>query len=258
VEPRVALVTGGASGMGRIFALRMAQRGSKVALLDRNLEGLDETAGHFGQILAFPCDVTKPQELSTIVEQVTQDLGAIDRAVHCAAIMPTAPLVEQDTAVIQQLMAVNYGGTVNLVKSVLPGMLERGAGELVIFGSTGGSVLVPECGAYCASKAATNAFAEVLIEETRGSGVHVMLVCPPLVDTPLLHQAAETSNPKMIRDSIAHKRLADPNTIIDEVERGLTRGSEILLPGFEAKGVMLARRLAPRLLWRLLHYLQRS
>jgi short-subunit dehydrogenase len=258
VNPRVALVTGGASGMGRIFALRMAQRGTKVALLDRSLEGLRECAEQSQRILAFPCDVTNLQELRTIVEQVTQDLGPIDRAVHCAAIMPTGTLAEQDVEVIQQIMAVNYGGTVNVTKSVLPGMLERGAGELVLFGSTGGSVLVPECGAYCASKAATNAFAEVLIEETRDSGVQVMLVCPPLVDTPLLRQAAETSNPKMIRDSVAQKRLADPESIIDEVEKGLTRGSEILLPGLEAKLVMWARRFAPRLLWRVLNHFQRS
>jgi NAD(P)-dependent dehydrogenase (short-subunit alcohol dehydrogenase family) len=258
VDPRVVLVTGGASGMGQIFALRMAERGSKVAVLDRNLEGLEDTARRSEQILALPCDVTDLNEVRTIVEHVTQDLGAIDRVVHCAAIMPTAPLVEQEADEIRQLMAVNYGGTVNVTKAVLPAMLERGAGELVIFGSTRGSVLVPECGAYCASKAATNAFAEVLIEETRGSGVHIMLVCPPLVDTPLLLQAAQTSDPKMIRDSVAKKRLADPDSIIDEGERGLTRGSEILLPGAEAKLVMLARRIAPRLLWRVLHHFDRS
>jgi short-subunit dehydrogenase len=244
--------------MGRIFALRMARRGCTVAILDRSLAALEETAQHSERILAFPCDVTNLQELRTIVEQVTADHGAIDRVVHCAAIMPTARLVEQDTDEIQLLMAVNYGGTVNVTKTVLPAMLERGAGELVIFGSTGGSVLVPECGAYCASKAATNAFAEVLIEETRGSGVKVMLVCPPLVDTPLLRQASESSNPKMIRDSLARKRLADPETIIDAVETGLKQGREILLTGAEAKLVMLARRIAPRLLWRVLHHFSRS
>ena len=70
-------------------------------------------------------------------------------------------------------MAVNYGGTVNAVQAVLPAMARRRAGELILFGSTGGSVLVPDCGAYCASKAATNVYAEMLIEEMRGSGCHV-------------------------------------------------------------------------------------
>jgi short-subunit dehydrogenase len=131
-------------------------------------------------------------------------------------------------------------------------MVERGAGELVLFGSIGGWVPVPECGAYCASKAAIHAFAEMLIEETRGSGVHVMLVCPTLVDTPLLEQATATSNPKAIRDSIAKKRFADPGFVIDEVEKGLARRKEILLPGIEAKALIWVRRLAPRLLWKVI------
>jgi short-subunit dehydrogenase len=77
-----------------------------------------------------------------------------------------------------------------------------------------------------------------------------MLVCPALVDTPLLEQAVQTSNPKSIRDSIANRRFADPEFVVDEVEKGLDRGTEILLPGAEAKLVMAARRLAPRLLWK--------
>jgi len=115
-------------------------------------------------------------------------------------------------------------------------------------------VLVPECGAYCASKAAVNAYTEVLIEENRGSGVHIMLVCPALVNTPLLQQAVETSNPKNIRDSIKNNRLADPDAIIDAVERGLKKKTEILLPNTEAKILSWMRRLAPRLLWKFIHH----
>ena len=78
------------------------------------------------------------------------------------------------------------------------------------------------------------------------------------MDTPLLRQATETSNPRMIRDSVASRRLASPEDVIDEVEKGLARGTEILLPGAEAKLVMLARRMAPRLLWKVLHHFDRS
>ena len=85
-----------------------------------------------------------------------------------------------------------------------------------------------------------------------------MLVCPSLVGTPLLEQATATSNPKNIRDSIANKRFADPELIIDEVEKGLTRRKEILLPGTEAKVLMWIRRLAPRLLWKAIHLSNRE
>lgn len=251
--PQVALVTGGASGLGRIFALRMASRGTKVAILDTNHQGLEATAAQSDNLYPYHCDVSDLDEVSQVVNKVIEALGPIDRLVHCAAIMPTAKLFDQDIAEIHKLMTINYGGTVNITKVLLPAMKQRRSGQIVIFGSLGGLVLVPDCGAYCASKAAVNAFTEVLIEENRGSGVHIMVVCPTLVNTPLLMQAVETSNPKSIRDSIKKNRLADPDSIIDAVERGLEKKTEILLPNTEAKILSWLRRLTPRLLWKFIH-----
>ena len=253
MEPRVAVVTGGASGMGRIIALRMAGRGTRVAILDLNDAGLEATAKESPNITAYRCDTSDLSRVEELIGRIGAELGTIDRVVHCAAIMPTAPLLEQPTALIHKMMAVNYGGTVNLTKTVLPEMQRRGRGELVIFGSIAGSVLAPHLGSYCATKAATNAFAEVLIEENRGSGVHLLLVCPPMVNTPLLKQATENSNPKNIRVSIEKGRLADPEYVVDQVELALARGDEILIPGAEAKITMWMRRFFPRLLWKVIH-----
>lgn len=252
MEPKVAVVTGGASGMGQIYARRMAASGIKVAILDVNEEGLQKTAADSKNITAYPCDITNLAMVEEVMARIGKELGTIDRFVHCAAIMPTARLMDQPTALIHKLMAINYGGTVNVVKTVLPEMIKRKNGEFVIFGSIAGSVLTPQLGAYGATKAATNAFAEVLIEENRGSGVHIMLVCPPMVNTPLLKQATENSNPKAIRDSIEKGRLADPNFMIDEVEKAIRNKVEILLPGMEAKILMRMRRYTPRLLWKII------
>jgi len=255
---RVAVVTGGASGLGRILALRMAAQGIRVAVVDRDREALTAVASESSNIHAVRCDVSNSEELGAALADVESKLGVVDRMVTCAAIMPTSQLGDQETRDIQQVMAVNYGGTVNAVQAVLPAMVRRRTGELIIFGSTGGSVLVPDCGAYCASKAATNIYGEMLIEEMRGSGVHVMLVCPPLVDTPLLQQAVATSNPKIISDSIAKSRFADPNFIIDEVEKALIKRTEILIPGAEARAVMWLRRMSPRLLWKIVRSANRK
>jgi NAD(P)-dependent dehydrogenase (short-subunit alcohol dehydrogenase family) len=253
MEPKVAVVTGGASGMGRIYALRMARRGTRVAILDLNEAALEATAKESPNLRAWRCDTSDLAQVEEVFGKIAAELGPIDRVVHCAAIMPTSPLMDQPTALIHKMMAVNYGGTVNVTKTVLPEMQRRGNGELVIFGSIAGSVLAPHLGSYCATKAATNAFAEVLIEETRGSGPHLMLVCPPMVNTPLLKQATENSNPKNIRMSIEKGRLADPEVMIDEVERGLARRQEILIPGAEAKITLWMRRFFPRLLWKVIH-----
>jgi short-subunit dehydrogenase len=236
----------------------MAAQGVRVAVVDRDREALAAAASESSNVHPVRCDVSSSEELGAALAEVESKLGVVDRMVTCAAIMPTSQLGDQETRDIQQVMAVNYGGTVNAVQAVLPAMVRRRAGELIIFGSTGGSVLVPDCGAYCASKAATNVYGEMLIEEMRGSGVRVMLVCPPLVDTPLLQQAVATSNPKIISDSIAKNRFADPEFIIDEVEKALTKRTEILVPGAEAKAVMWCRRMSPRLLWKIVRAANRK
>jgi len=254
MEPKVAVVTGGASGMGRIITLRMAKRGTKVAILDMNDEGLANTAKESANITAYKCDTSDLAQVKNVVEKITKELGAIDRLVQCAAIMPTAKLMDQPSELINKMMAINYGGTVNMTKTILPSMYERKTGEVVIFGSIAGSIPAPDIGAYAASKAATNMYGETLIEENRGRvGVHILLVQPPMVNTPLLKQATDNSNPKNIRDSIEKNRLADPNFIIDEIEKGLQEKVEILLPGAEAKILVWLRRFSPRLVWKLVH-----
>lgn len=248
---KVAVVTGGASGMGKITALRLANAGAQVAILDMNQAALDATAAESTNIHPFHCDVTNIAQVQEIISQVENTLGPIDRLTHCAAIMPTAPILEQPAELITKMMTINYGGTVNLVKTVLPLMNQRKSGQLVIFGSIAGSVLGPELAGYNATKAATNAFVEVLIHENRGSGVHILLVCPPMVKTPLIEQGLGTKN---IAESLEKNRMADPEFIVDEIDKALTKGpkKEILLPGAEAKILMLFRRLFPGLLWKII------
>ncbi len=247
-----ALITGGASGMGRVFAMRMAAQGIQVSCFDWNDAALAEMAG-LDNIHPLKVDVTDSVAVSQAVAVVTAQRGAIDRLVTCAAIMPTAKLALQSVEEIRRIMDVNYGGTVAAVQAVIGDMLERNAGEVVIFGSTGGKVYVPECGAYCASKAATEAYFDVLLEENRESRVQMMLVCPALVDTPLLQQAVESSNPHNIQYSVKHKRFASPEWIIDQVEKGLLRKTRVLKPGWDAKIMMWIRQHFPALAWKIMH-----
>jgi len=248
----VVVITGAASGMGRVFALRMAAQGMHVSAVDRQEEALAALAEEQALITPHAIDVTDSRALQNLANELIEQHGTIDRLVCCAAIMPTELLATEDAELTSRVMAINYGGTVNVVRAVIPGMLSRGQGEIVIFGSSGGAVLIKECGAYCASKAATNAYAEILTEELRDSAVHVMLVCPPLVDTPLIQQAVNTANPATIALSLEGDRFVSPEFIIDEVERGLQRRTEILKPGMEAKLMMWLRRFSPRLVWTLL------
>ena len=251
ISLKTVLVTGGASGIGRAFVKRLSKQGWRVCVLDLNESALAELSSD--NISTFLCDVANLDQVKTTVKEIIERVGCIDRLIHCAAIMPAGKLASMSAQTTNLLMTVNYGGTVNVVQTVLQDMLARNAGELIVFGSTGGSVPVPDCGAYCASKAATNAYMEILAEENRETGVQFMLVCPPLVNTPLLEQAMATAQPRMLSYSLEQQRYMTPDDIVDAVEKGLKKNVRILWPGMEAKILQWLRRFSPRLLWKIIH-----
>ncbi len=248
---KVALVTGGASGMGRLDALRLARQGAKVAILDMNEKGLQEVAAQSPNIRPYVCDVGNLEQVRQVVAQIEQDLGPIDRLTHCAAIMPGQSIKDMPAEAINKVMTINYFGMVNLTKTVMPLMEKRGAGDIIIYGSMAGTVLNYKLGAYCASKAATNAFVEILVRENIGSPIRFLLVCPPMVDTPLIRQSMETG-PKGIKASIEKgQNMVKPEVIIDAVEAAIEKGDWIVCPK-PAGFMMLWRRFFPESLWRLM------
>lgn len=251
---KVALVTGGGSGMGQIYAWRLADSGAQVAILDVNEPGMDKTASGRSNIHVYPCDVTDRERLAEIVADVEKNHGPIDRVIHCAAIMPASQILDDDLDRMSKVMAINYGGTLNMIQQTLKPMVERGLGEFVVFGSVAGYALTPHLGAYCASKAAVNALVEIAIQEVKesGSGVKIHLVCPPMVNTPLIKQAQETSNPRSVQQGVEKGIAADPNKIIDLIEKAIDKGTPIIFPSAMAKGLYGMRRLAPSLLWKVI------
>lgn len=249
---RVALVTGGGSGMGRIFARRMADGGAQVAVLDVNEPGLHETKDRRPNIHPYVCDVTDRDRVEEVVAAVERDLGTIDRVVHAAAIMPAAPLLADDPDRVKRLMRINYDGTVHLTYATLPTMVARGAGDFIVFGSVAAYALTPNLGAYCATKAAVNAFVEVLIQENADSGVRIHLTCPPMVNTPLLQQAFDTAPPRSLQKGLDRNIAAKPEEIVELIEKAIEKGQAISFPGPMAKGLYGMRRLAPNLLWKII------
>jgi NAD(P)-dependent dehydrogenase (short-subunit alcohol dehydrogenase family) len=240
---QVVFVTGGGSGMGRLAAQRMADAGAKVAAVDINEAGLAETAEGREGIHTWRLDVTDNQAVLSTVKEVEDQLGPIDRVYNAAAIMPTGLLMEQDTETIVRIMEVDYNGVVHVAKAILPGMLERGRGDLINFASIAGWGPTLHFGAYNAAKFAVVAFSEVLYHENRGKGVRIIAVCPPPVATPLLEQA--TSKPKVLE---AGKPIS-PGLVLDAIERDLAKGKPFCFPNFQTKLAQVMRRWYPRLVW---------
>ncbi len=246
---RLALVTGAASGMGRIYARRLAASGVTVAALDLNEEGLAETAQGHDNMHGYTCDISSAEQIESRVAEIRGDLGEVDELVHAAALMPAHALEDHSNDKLAFLFQVNFFGTVYMIKTLLPAMLERGSGRMVLFGSIAGVAIVPKMGAYCATKSAVNTYVECLQNEIRGRGVSIHLVCPPAVNTPLIDQTVATDTPGSIQEARKTGRLANPEKIIDAIERGIRKNRDIIYPG-EARLLMLWKVLLPKLWWK--------
>lgn len=246
---KVALVTGGASGMGQIIARRLANQGARVAIFDVNEQGLQDTAAEHDNITGFRCDISSLEDVESRVAEVVATVGPIDLLVHAAALMPSHKLIDHTHEGMEKLFRINYFGTTYIVRAVLPAMLERGNGRIIAFGSIAGTALVPKMGGYCATKAAVNAYMEVLQNEIRDSGVRAHLVCPPAVNTPLMEQTLATDSPGSIVKAKESGRLANPEKIVDAIEKGVRKDRDIIYPG-EAKLLYLWRALLPKLWWK--------
>jgi NAD(P)-dependent dehydrogenase (short-subunit alcohol dehydrogenase family) len=244
---QVVFVTGGGSGMGRLAAQRMADAGAKVAAVDVNEAGLAETAEGREGVHTWNLDVTDNQAVLATVKEVEDRLGPIDRVYNAAAIMPTGLLMEQDTETITRIMDVDYNGVVHVAKAILPGMLERGRGDLINFASIAGWGPTLHFGAYNAAKFAVVAFSEVLYHENRGRGVRIIAVCPPPVATPLLDQA--TSKPRILEMG----KPIPPGWVLDAIERDLAKGKPFCFPTAQTKLAQVMRRFAPGLVWWMVH-----
>jgi len=247
-QDKVCFVAGAASGLGRLAAQRWARAGGIAAAADIDAAGLRETAAGTDGIRTWPLDVTDRKQVAATIEAVESELGPLERVYNCAAIQPTALLLEQDPEEIHRVMQINYGGVVNVSLAALPRLLARGRGALINFASIAGWIPTLHFGAYNASKFASVAFTEVLYHENRGRGVHIACVCPAQVDTPLVAQA--TSNPRILRKGPPPMK---PEAVLDAVERAVERGKFWVFPGLHTQAGWRLRRFLPSLMWKIDH-----
>ena len=254
-DERVVLVTGAGSGIGARAVQRLRAAGADVVATDVDPTGLTPYADDPG-VLSVVGDISADGVAESLVEQAVGRHGRLDTVIHCAGIMPGGRVRDVDTATVTRVMQVNYTGTVRVVEAVLPHMRARRSGQVVVLGSMVGFVPSQRFAAYSASKAAVNSYVEILAREERGSGVHVMLVAPSAVKTPLLAQA--TGGPTLVArldGSASSWLMTTPDAVLDQVDRGLARGRTLVQPGGRAGHLL--RRLSPGAAWWLADRLDR-
>ncbi|MFC0624675.1 SDR family NAD(P)-dependent oxidoreductase [Kribbella deserti] len=192
---RVVLITGASSGIGRATAQAFAAEGANLVLASRSPDGLAaveaETKALAGEVLTVPTDVADAEQVEALFEEAVRRFGRVDAVVHAAAVLAYGRFEDLPAQVFDQVIRINLGGTANVSREALKAFRDSGGGRLVLVGSLLGMIALPTMGAYTTSKWAIHGLAHTLrIEARQTPGVHVSLVWPGSVNTPIYHQAA--------------------------------------------------------------------
>jgi NAD(P)-dependent dehydrogenase (short-subunit alcohol dehydrogenase family) len=204
-EPRgaVAVITGGASGIGLALARTLRARGAHLVLADVNDPGLQQAAEQVravespeadARVVAVVTDVTDEAQVRELMRQALEVAGHIDLVVASAGVGWGGLVDEFPSAQMQQMMNINFMGVYNTVQAALPAMRRQQSGHIVMLSSVAGKLGAAMLSGYCATKWAVRGFGHALRTELYGTGIGVTTVYPEWVDTPMVHQESLTAN----------------------------------------------------------------
>ncbi len=183
---RVAIVTGGASGIGEAVARRLAAEGGRVALFDLNQAGMNRVAGEIGAAI-FHVDLSNEAQVRDAVAQVVARYGQLDIVVNGAGIIgPTANVVEYPSADFERIVQINLFGSFYLTKYAVPPMLERNYGRILLIASISGKEGNPRMSGYSVSKAGVIGLVKAVGKEYATTGITVNGLAPALIHSPML------------------------------------------------------------------------
>lgn len=251
-------ISGASSGIGASLAQTLAAPGRSLILSGRSTDRLQDVAGRCTQagatVRLLPFDMADAPARTAALAELTRDGLQPDLLINNAGISQRGTAAETDVAVDRRIMEVDYLAAVELTKSVLPGMLQRGRGSVVAISSVAGLAPVPLRSSYNAAKAAQLAFFGTLANECAGTGVTVHLVVPGFVRTDVSRNALNPDgSPAGVMDPNQAKGIS-PDQAAAEIVRGLRRGRRRIYTGITARlrVMLLLARLAPGLLDRIL------
>ncbi|WP_037606183.1 SDR family NAD(P)-dependent oxidoreductase [Streptacidiphilus rugosus] len=240
----VGLITGASSGIGAAVAQRLAEQGTwRLVLCGRDRARLERVAARTGG-RALPADLSEPGAPAALVAAAAPARDRIDLLVAAAGVGWAGPLWTMPGEAVDALLTVDLIATVHLVRLVLPPMLARGEGHIVLIGSVAGALGVRNEAVYSAAKGALGVFADALRQEVHGSGVRVTHVLPGVVDTPFFDRRGAPY-------ARSRPRPLPPERVAEAVCRAVEQGREQVYVPAWMRLPELVRHAAPGLYQRL-------
>ncbi len=223
LQSKTALITGGASGIGRAAALTLAREGAIVAIADINYRGARKTAkdieSHGGQALALKVDVSRSDEVETAVQKMIQQFGKIDILVNSAGWTCFESAVSTNDTLWNKVIAINLSATFMCCRAVLPNMLKCGCGKIVNISSGAGKTGVGHQVAYSAAKAGILGLTKALARELARSRINVNCICPGVINTPMVAEQLK-QNPNLmdrITRAVPWRKMGSPEDVANAI-----------------------------------------
>jgi len=246
---QAVVITGAAGGIGAALARCFARAGARVALLDRDGDGMAELAATLGDspVMTQSCDVTSLAECEAAIDAVVTAWGGIDVLVNNAGVTQLGRFIDTDVDVIRRVVDVNLFGSVNCTKAALPFLLER-RGRIIVTSSVAGFAPLLGRTGYAAAKHALHGFFDSLRAEHRHDGLDVLIVCPSFVDTAIGDNAIGPDGGAAAPEArTGVKAPMAPDDVAAAIVRAAVRRRRLLLVGRDARLSFWISRISPRL-----------
>lgn len=216
LEGKVALITGGGSGLGYAMAKCMTEAGARVIIAGRRQRQLDEAAQSIGPLAkGYVFDVTQTSGAAGFISDIIKNDGGIDVLINNAGNHLKKPVEQMTIADVQSVMDVHVLGAYALTQAVIPAMRARGGGSVIFISSMTAFIGMTNVTAYSAAKSAVLGLTKTLSGELSKDGIRVNAIVPGFIDTPMFRQATD-SDPERKKKILSHTpmgRLGEPEDI---------------------------------------------
>ena len=247
-KDKVAIVTGGASGIGLAVCRELAGQGARIAVLDMDEEAIARVSKEFSEknlpILAVACNVTDENSCKSAVDKVLDRFGQIDILFNNAGITQRGLFEKTETSVFRKVMEVNFFGSLYCTKAALPALI-RAKGVIIVNESIAGVAPLLGRTGYSASKHALHGMFTSLRCELRHKGVQVMIVCPGFIRTNLQTRALGCDGRIATHEQTKVGAEDTPENAASQIVKGIEKKKAILVLTFMGKLGYLISRLSP-------------
>lgn len=259
---RNVLITGGSSGIGLALAKKFSALGANIRIIARHKEQLNQALTEISNYKingsqtfgSLALDVTDEKKVQRAVKQLAKENFIPDILINSAGVAHPGEFINLDNTIFKWMMDVNYFGTVNVIKEIVPKMIEQKSGTIVNISSISGFVGIYGYTAYSGSKYAVRGFSDALRSEIKPLGLHVAIVFPPDTDTPQLKYENQYK-PHITKEIAGSAGSLNPDKVAEVIINGIKKKKYIILPGVEAKLIYIANNILGRNLYPIIDYL---